>query len=122
MTVRSNLKLQIDWREEVIFLSAHSSGWGLKALSGSESSFWWPCLDAVIAWIKSDPGLYAFESFYDEAASEEENGKICAVVLGFLPDSVFFGYYGFENLWGGVTTLKEVIKVFNELARLRDQV
>ena len=118
----ASLRITVDWEDRIVLISASLSRFNLSTIEGSEASFWWHTIDAARVWVTSAPQPFTFQAFHDDAASQEEPGKVCAIVLGVLVESVFFGYQGLESFWGGITTMDDVRRLFEAAESLREQI
>lgn len=121
MPKNAHLKVRIGGTDRLVLLSASAERWGIDTLEGSESTFRWSTFDSVLDWVRGEPGEFAFQAFPDDVASTEEPGTVCAIVIGWLPNAVFFGYQGLEVFWGGSTTIENAMRILDAVAALRAQ-
>lgn len=108
---KGKVQISIRGNESKFFLHVHSA---------SESEFRWQTFEAMVEWMQSSPPLFEFQSFPDDVATESGESN-CAIVIGILPESIFFGYQGFETFWGDFSSQGTVSQIFDTLSTLRSQ-
>lgn len=91
--MRAALEILFDRAKDWTFLHAFGvgpdPGWGVAVIDRSESFFYWSTFDAILEWLDSSPPAYSFRAFHDVAGTFEGPEKICMVILGIIPFSLF---------------------------------
>ncbi len=112
--ITSNLKIPIDGEPSVVMLCGTSRHCLINTVYGSESGFVWETIFEAKRWLEEEATPLSFRCFPD-STSEATEGNACAIVLGLLPEAVFFGYQGFPSFWGGTTSREALNQLFEEL-------
>lgn len=119
MLKSTNFLMRVDFEDRRVIMIGADDRWSIHAVEGPESTFRWRTLEAIDLWFGHDHGAFETVSFPDDISEVEEEGAVCALLVGRLRDSYLFGYQGVESFWGGVTTREEIAKLIDAAKSLR---